>query len=164
MPSPSRTARDVGHKSRAFDTGARRRGRGLCALAGVAMVAAGAKASAGDPGAMPVPPLPSGLDAELHEMFLDVKPDGLLTYARFRFIAPDIAGADAPDFSERIGDMEFLCDSYAMPHVAATPEPVDRIVISLSDRAVAFGQPDPDATQFFEAFSIENGACIWEEF
>ncbi len=159
MPSPFRPVRSADRASGAFGAGLRLR---WC-LAGLAMVTAGAVA-AGNPGQMPVPPLPSGLDATLQEMFLDVKPDGMLTYARFRFVAPRIAGADAPDFAARLADMEFLCATYAMPHVAATPEPVDRIVISLADRAVPFGQPDPDAIQYFEVFSTRDGACIWEEF
>lgn len=162
MPSPSRTDRSVDRMDRACGSGARSRWREAGVLTCVAIFAAGAAGAGADP--MPVPSLPSGLDAALHEMFLDIKPDGLMTYARFRFVAPGIAAPDAPRFEVRIGDMEFLCNAYALPHVVATSAPVDRIVISLADRAIPFGQADPDATQFFEVFSIRDDACIWEEF
>ncbi len=112
----------------------------------------------------PVPALPSGIKAELQEMFLDIKPDGQLTYARFRFVAPGLTGEGAPDYEARLGDMDVLCRDYALPHVAVTPDPVDVIVISLADRAIEFGVADPEATQFFESYSIENGACIWGDF
>ena len=46
---------------------------------------------------------------------------------------------------------------------ATGPQP-SQIVISLSDRAVPFGEADPEATQFFEAYRVEGGACIWEMF
>ena len=34
--------------------------------------------------------------------------------------------------------------------------------ISLSDVAVPFGQAAPEATQFFEAYSVTDGICTWE--
>ena len=111
-----------------------------------------------------MPDLPSGLKAELQDMFLDIKPDGELTYARFRFIAPGLAGDEAPELEARMQDMDVLCRDYALPHVEVTPQKVDRVVISLADRATEFGVTDPEATQFFESYRIENGACIWGEF
>jgi hypothetical protein len=39
-----------------------------------------------------------------------------------------------------------------------------QVIISLSDTAVPFGESAPEATQFFEAFAIRDGACIWEMF
>jgi hypothetical protein len=43
------------------------------------------------------------------------------------------------------------------------PKPAE-IIISLSDRDVPLGQDDPDATQFFSSYQIEDGACVWEMF
>ena len=114
--------------------------------------------------AFPVPALPSGLKVELLESFLDIKPDGEQTYARFRFVAPGLVGEGAPDFEARLGDMDVLCRDYALPHVAVTPEKVDVIVISIAERASEFGVADPETVQFFESYSIENGACIWGDF
>jgi hypothetical protein len=62
------------------------------------------------------------------------------------------------------GDFQVLCEEFALINVAAQPAAVDRIVISLSDREIEFGYADPDATQYFEAFRVENATCIWEFF
>ncbi|MEZ5714424.1 MAG: DUF6497 family protein [Paracoccaceae bacterium] len=112
----------------------------------------------------PVPAVPSGIEVALQEAILDVKPDGMLTYARYRFVAPGIVGAGAPGFDARAADMQYLCDAYALPQVLNGPDTVDRISISLADRETEFGVADPEATQYFELYRIENGACIWEEF
>jgi Family of unknown function (DUF6497) len=34
----------------------------------------------------------------------------------------------------------------------------------MSDRVVPFGQTDPEATQFFEAYSLQGDTCVWEMF
>ncbi|WP_235857746.1 DUF6497 family protein [Marimonas lutisalis] len=137
-------------------------GRWACALA---LAAAGAAAGAGGAGAAdraPVPPLPSGLEARLQEVVLDVKPDGQLDYARYRFVADALVAE--PDFDLLLSDLEFLCNSYALPDLTASVARYDRIVISLADRETELGVASPDATQFFELYRVENGACIWEAF
>lgn len=108
--------------------------------------------------------LPSGVEARLHELIQDVKPDGVRTYARFRFVAPGIVGEGAPDFEARQADMDFLCSDVALPFLREAGASFDNISISLSDRETEFGQANPDAAQFFELYRVENGACIWEEF
>ncbi|RAP41331.1 hypothetical protein BYZ73_10300 [Rhodovulum viride] len=84
---------------------------------------------------------------------------------RFRFLAPEIGregGALTPE--EAQGDMDYLCEHFALSRLAgAGPEPA-QIVITLMDRPVPFGQSDPEATQFFEAYRPEAGHCIWEGF
>lgn len=105
--------------------------------------------------------LPSGLQAELQEMLWD-RPGGGLVY-RFRFVASEFTGADDA-FDTAMADLEFLCNSYALPRVAGTGPQPGRIIISLADRPSEFGQFDPDVTQVFEAYTVENGACIWEMF
>lgn len=107
--------------------------------------------------------LPSGQDVELTEILHDDAPGAL--WLRFRFVAPAISrsgGTLAP--GQAFADMDTLCQALA-PHYAAENdlEP-ERVVISLSDRVVPFGTSDPDATQFFELFSLRDGRCIWEEF
>jgi hypothetical protein len=90
-------------------------------------------------------------------------PEGLTI--RFRFLAPAIArdgGTVAPDAAQ--DDMLALCRTFALPRIAVTgPQPA-QIVISLSDRPVEFGVADEAATQFFDAFSIQDGDCILELF
>lgn len=87
-------------------------------------------------------------------------PEGLT--ARFRFLAPAIAGE--VDFDTAAADMQWLCESFALPRLSALgPQPA-QVVISLSDRDLPFGQTDPEAVQFFEAYRPEGEACIWEIF
>jgi hypothetical protein len=92
-------------------------------------------------------------------------PSGLTL--RFRFIAPAIAETDAGpgvDFDMAAGDMAWLCQSYALPRLSALgPEPA-QIIISLSDRPLRFGEAAPDATQFFEAYSLTDGRCTVDLF
>jgi hypothetical protein len=102
-----------------------------------------------------------GLRVTLIDVIHDAPgPEGLTT--RFRFLAPDIAGAGSTDTDAITAAMEELCQTYALPRIPATgPQPA-QIVISLSDRVVPFGEAAPDAVQLFEAFRIEDGTCIWE--
>jgi Family of unknown function (DUF6497) len=90
-------------------------------------------------------------------------PDGLTI--RFRFLAPAIARDGGTVLAEAAqADMLALCRTYALPRIASTgPQPA-QIVISLSDRPVEFGVGDEGATQFFDAFSIQDGDCILELF
>lgn len=111
-----------------------------------------------------LPSLPSGLAPQLLEEFVEVKPDGLFTYARFRFVAPEIGEADGLEYESLADDFLVLCEQYALPKLSDQPEPIDRVIISYSDRALEFGLSDPDATQYFEQFTLEDGACIWEQF
>ena len=108
-------------------------------------------------------PVPSGQRLTLNEVFLDDAPGAL--WVRFRFLAPQIArDAGDVDFETAGPDMDFLCQSLALPYLAHHTLEPERVVISLSDRAVPFGEQDPAATQFFETYSLRDGVCIWEEF
>ena len=108
--------------------------------------------------------VPSGQEISLLDVIWNEPgPTGLV--ARFRFLAPGIArDAATVSFDVASADMAHLCQDYALPRVSGSVMAPVQIIISLSDRAVPFGQSDPDATQFFEAYRIENGACIWEVF
>lgn len=108
--------------------------------------------------------VPSGQSVTLQDVIWNAPgPDGLTL--RFRFVAPAIAkSAPVVDFETAIGDMRALCDGFALPRIADFgPEPA-QIIVSLSDVPVQFGEAAPDATQFFEAYRIENGKCVWEIF
>ncbi|WP_413873932.1 DUF6497 family protein [Albidovulum sp.] len=90
-------------------------------------------------------------------------PEGLTI--RFRFVAPAIArdggtiGAEAAQ-----ADMEWLCTNFALPRMPAGGPVPSQIIVSLADRPVAFGEPAPDVTQFFEAYIVADGRCVWEAF
>ena len=107
--------------------------------------------------------VPSGQPVELVEVLVEQQADG--DWVRFRFIAPHIAREGGTiTYAEAEPDFAHLCESFAVPYIAQYELTADVVVISLADRAVEFGQADPEATQFFEAFRLEDGACIWEEF
>ena len=124
------------------------------------------------PGAVPTPPpafdgpvvqVPSGQQVFYVETVQNIPGQGLVY--RFRFVAPAIARDGGTVTAEAAqADMQALCDSFAVARIPATGPQPRQIIISLSDRAVPFGEPVPEATQFFEAYRIEAGACVWEMF
>ena len=111
-----------------------------------------------------VVPVPSGQWVRFVDVVMNAPgPDGLT--ARFRFVAPAIAKqTGSVDFEAAAADMEHLCKSFALPRIAGTGPKPSQIIISLADRDVPFGEAAPEATQFFEAYRVEDDACIWEAF
>lgn len=109
-------------------------------------------------------PVPSGQAVRFLDVIRsDPGPEGLAL--RFRFVAPDIArDGGTVDADAAHADMLALCTDYAMPRLPM-PGPVpSQIIIVLSDREVPFGETLPEATQYFEAYSLIDGTCIWEPF
>lgn len=108
--------------------------------------------------------VPSGQAVTLQDVIWNAAGANGLTL-RFRFLAPQIAReAGDVDFETASADMLALCQSFALPRLAELGPQPQQIIISLADRVVPFGETSPDATQYFEAYSIENGTCIWEMF
>jgi hypothetical protein len=107
--------------------------------------------------------VPSGQVVTLHEVLIDEV--NAQSWLRFRFIAPQIArnGGDVT-FAQAEPDMAHLCQATAVPYMAEYALSADMIVISMSDQIIEFGETNPDATQFFDAFRVENETCIWEAF
>jgi hypothetical protein len=105
--------------------------------------------------------VPSGQPLSFQEMLWD-RPGGGLVY-RFRFVAPEL-GQTGRGFDDVMLDMEVLCQNYALPRLAQTGPKPSQIVISLSSEATEFGETTPEVVQFFEAYSVEDGRCIWEMF
>ena len=105
--------------------------------------------------------VPSGQPVELQEVLVDQVSGE--TWLRFRFVAPQIARDTGAIDSVQAGpDMAFLCEAVAAPYIAQYELAGDVIVISMSDRRAEFGAADPDMTQFFELFRLNNNTCIWE--
>lgn len=130
--------------------------------AGLMAVQAGTTPPTGEEGL--VVPVPSGQEVTLIDVIAGAEgPSGLAL--RFRFLAPAIAAqGGSVGFETAAADMAHLCQTFALPRVALSGPVPDQIIISLSDRLVPFGEAAPDATQFFEAYRIEGGLCIWEPF
>jgi hypothetical protein len=104
--------------------------------------------------------LPSGLEAEFHEMLWNEPGEGL-TY-RFRFIAPALEPGG--DVEAVMADLKYLCEEYALNKLATTGPKPSQVIISVADAPSEFGTYNPDIIQVFEAFDVRSGACIWEEF
>lgn len=105
--------------------------------------------------------VPSGQPITLQEVLVDSV--GAQSWLRFRFVAPQIArDGGTVDYEAAAEDMAHICDSFAIAYAQEYDLTADIVVVSLADRATEFGLADPDATQFFEAYRIEDGLCIWE--
>ena len=120
-------------------------------------------ASAGEAGEGAPVPVPSGEEVHWIETIRDSQGPAGLTL-RFRFLAPGIGGGPPISQEAAQADMQALCDGFALSRVPETGPKPAQIIISLSDRLVPFGETDDDAVQYFEAYSIEDGACVWELF
>lgn len=105
--------------------------------------------------------VPSGQPISLYDVVLDPTTET----ARFLFMTPRIA-RDAGDltFADVEGDFMPLCQDYALPALAQNNWQVQQVVVSFADRQVEFGIITPEATQFFEMYSVQNNTCIWEGF
>lgn len=127
------------------------------ALAASLLLAAGACEDDAQPAGDAVA-VPSGRAVQALDVITDLHgPEGAT--ARFRFVVPGLR----PD-EDASADMQALCDSYALPRTEGMVPPPQQIVITFANRAVPFGEAAPDAVQFFEAYSPQDGACIWEMF
>ena len=140
--------------------GARKRGRGChLILPAIAMLwATAAPAAATDPTQIEAP---SGLRVVLQD-YRD-ETDTPLAIFRARFVAPDLEQA-AETMEAVFSDMEYLCNTVALPELVTRGLPAQRVVVSLSSEPLEFGTIAPDVAQFFESYSIEDATCIWELF
>ncbi len=107
--------------------------------------------------------VPSGQAVTLEDVLIDTVNNE--SWLRFRFVAPQIA-RDGGDVTYDSAELDFahLCETVARPYLAEFDLSPDVVVITLMDRPVPFGQTDPQATQFIEAFRIAADACRWEAF
>ncbi|MGO4916257.1 DUF6497 family protein [Pseudogemmobacter sp. W21_MBD1_M6] len=109
--------------------------------------------------------VPSGQTVTLFEVVAEDQADLGQVWARFRFLAPQIArDAGRLTFEQAEADMLHLCETVALPALAGDTRQFDLVLVSLSDREVPFGVIDPEATQFFEGYRPEEATCILEEF
>ena len=137
------------------------RGRWAIRALAAGALAAGAVWAGGLP---ELPALPSGQTIVFYERILPGDYPAAETAMHYRFVAPQIARAGGDiGIEQAADDMQLLCDQFALPMLEGAAPP-ERIIINLADREVPFGEANPEATQFFEAYRVEDGACIWEGF
>lgn len=113
-------------------------------------------------GAEETPAVPSGQALYLQESLYETRADDSRVL-RLRYVMPAIAQAPLA-YGDLEADFPYLCEKMALATLAETDQEVTQVIISLADRETPFGEPAPEATQFFEAFRVEDGACIWEGF
>ncbi|SHK00675.1 hypothetical protein SAMN05444000_1176 [Shimia gijangensis] len=106
--------------------------------------------------------VPSGYEFHLQEMLFETRQDNS-EVARFRYVMP-IIGQEGVTFDDVEFDFLFLCEVEALRSLEKQSKTVDQVIISLSDRETEFGATTSVATQFFEAYSVKDGSCIWEGF
>ncbi len=108
--------------------------------------------------------LPSGQKVRWLETLRDIGGPAGLTY-RFRFLAPAIAKKGGTVSAEAVqDDMQALCDGFALPRLPHQGPRPEELVISLSDKPVAFGAATPGVTQYFEAYRPDGATCACEGF
>lgn len=108
------------------------------------------------------PVVPSGLQMHLQGALFDRLQDGTEAL-RLRYVAPDIAKDDVT-YAVVADDFAAICQDVGVTFLAQEGRTADQIIVSFSDRETAFGVANPDATQYFEVFTLENDTCIWEAF
>ncbi|MEM7487712.1 MAG: DUF6497 family protein [Pseudomonadota bacterium] len=103
--------------------------------------------------------VPSGQAIVLWQVLWE-RVEGQGTQAVMRFIAPGIArDGGTVGFDAATTDMDWLCESHGLAIADLPTARSDSVVITLMDRPVPRGVTDPDATQFFGTYLIENGEC-----
>jgi hypothetical protein len=108
--------------------------------------------------------VPSGMPLHLSEIVRDTQGVGGLT-VRYRYVAPDLAARRLVDDGRALlGDLEHLCNRYALAQLAGSVPMPSQIVISVSETQTVFGESAPDVMQVFEGFRPQDGVCIWEPF
>lgn len=104
--------------------------------------------------------VPSGREVRLIEVISNAPgPEGAT--ARFRFVVPGLTEADIATSAD---DMQALCDTYALPRIDGVVPAPQQIIISFASAELPFGEAAPDVVQFFEAFSLDTGACVLAQF
>lgn len=82
-----------------------------------------------------------------------------------RLVVPEIArNGGSVDYDSAGPYMDRVCADIAVPTILNTESKIDRVLVVFMDQPVPRGQPMPEATQFINIYSLENGRCIWEDF
>ncbi|MGV6811653.1 MAG: DUF6497 family protein [Brevirhabdus sp.] len=87
---------------------------------------------------------------------------GTETWLILRYLAPEIADGMTYDVVEP--DLDHLCATEGPRQAELYAAPVDQIIVTLLDQPLERGQSNPDVIQYFGAYRLIDGACIWEPF
>jgi hypothetical protein len=89
-------------------------------------------------------------------------PEGEAAQMVLRLIAPRLGAEDGPGFDAAAADMDWLCQTHALPLADLPYAQGGTVVVNLMDRPVPRGRAAPEAVQFFQTYRIEGGACVPE--
>jgi hypothetical protein len=103
--------------------------------------------------------LPSGREAELCDILPETQPFTSVTWLVVRMVVPDLP---APGGENTHADHDWICGELALPAVETVDPPPARIVVQLMAEPFIRGEPAPGITQSIEAYTLRDGACIWE--
>ena len=107
---------------------------------------------------------PSGQPLVLWEVVWE-RVEGAGTQAVLRFIAPGIArDGGAVGAEAAMADLDWLCRTHGVPLSGLPAARSDAVVVTLMDRPVPRGATDPAATQYFQAYNVEGGDCLPQDF
>ncbi|CTQ33011.1 DUF6497 family protein [Jannaschia rubra] len=108
--------------------------------------------------------IPSGQAIILWEIVWE-RVEGGTTQAVLRFIAPGIArDTGSIDAAAAMADIDWLCATHAVPLALLPAARAETYVVTIMDRAVARGEADAEATQYFGIYAITDGKCSPEDF
>lgn len=115
-------------------------------------------------GAAQAQAVPSGQPVVLWQVLWE-RVEGQGTQAILRFIAPEVArDGGSVGFEAAQGDLDWLCETHGLPVASLPYARSDSIVVTLMDRAVPRGVTDPDVTQYFGLYRVEDAECVAEDF
>jgi hypothetical protein len=103
--------------------------------------------------------LPSGRAAELCDILPETQPFTSVTWLVVRMVVPDLPG---PGVESTHTDHDWICAQIALPEAQATDPPPARVIVQLMAEPFIRGEPAPGITQSIEAYTLHDGACIWE--
>jgi len=103
--------------------------------------------------------LPSGRTAELCDILPETQPFTSNRWLIVRMVVPELPAAG---IESSHADHDWVCGELGLPDAdTRSPEPA-RIIVQLMAEPFVRGEPAPGITQSIEAYTLQNGACMWE--
>ncbi|MEJ6394038.1 DUF6497 family protein [Gymnodinialimonas sp. 2305UL16-5] len=102
---------------------------------------------------------PSGHAVRLCEILYEIQPSG----ETWVIVRAEDSQLDDVDLTVEMTDHDWACATWGLPALEHDPVP-SRIVVQLMSEPFPRGEPSRRITQLIEAYSIQDGACIWEQF
>jgi hypothetical protein len=103
--------------------------------------------------------LPSGGEGRLCEILTETQPFASEDWLVVRMVVPDLSSREAGRLR---ADHDWVCARIGLPAASGAAALPARIVVQLMAEPFPRGEPAPGISQSFEAYSIRDGACIWE--